>query len=58
MIFGSFRNGDVFRLVFETVMRWAIKKWLVGGGDFAADTSLISAHAKKQRSVPGTDETD
>ena len=55
---GRFRDGDVFRHVFETVVRRAIKEGLVGGEGFAVDASLIAADANKQRSVPGSDETD
>ena len=55
---GRFRDGDVFRLVFETVVRRAIKEGLVGGEGFAVDASLIAADANKQRSVPGSEEAD
>ena len=55
---GRFRDGDVFRHVFETVVRRAIKEGLVGGEGFAVDASLIAADANKQRSIPGSDETD
>ena len=55
---GRFRDGDVFRHVFETVVRRAIKEGLVGGEGFAVDASLIAADANKQRSVPGSEETD
>jgi transposase len=55
---GRFRDGDVFRHVFETVVRRAIKEGLVGGEGFAVDASLIAADANKQRSVPGTEDTD
>ena len=55
---GRFREGDVFRRVFETVVRRAVKEGLVGGEGFAVDASLIAADANKQRSVPGTEETD
>ena len=55
---GRFRESDLFRHLFETVVRRAIKEGLVGGEGFAVDASLIAADANKQRSVPGTDETD
>jgi len=55
---GRFRESDLFRQLFETVVRRAIKEGLVGGQGFAVDASLIAADANKQRSVPGTDETD
>jgi len=55
---GRFRDSDVFRNVFETVVQRAIKEGLVGGDGFAVDASLIAADANRQRSVPGSDETD
>lgn len=55
---GRFRDSDAFRHVFETVVRRAIKERLVGGDGFAVDASLIAADANKQRSVPGSEETD
>jgi len=55
---GRFRESDLFRHIFETVVRRAIKEGLVGGEGFAVDASLIAADANKQRSVPGSEETD
>jgi IS5 family transposase len=55
---GRFRESDLFRRIFETVVRRAIKEGVVGGEGFAVDASLIAADANKQRSVPGSDETD
>lgn len=55
---GRFRDSDLFRHLFETVVRRAIKEGLVGGEGFAVDASLIAADANKQRSVEGTEETD
>jgi len=55
---GRFRDSDLFRQLFETVVRRAIAEDLVGGEGFAVDASLIAADANKQRSVPGNDETD
>jgi transposase len=55
---GRFRESDLFRQLFETVVRRAIKEGLVGGEGFAVDASLIAADANKQRSVPGTEGTD
>jgi transposase len=55
---GRFRESDLFRQLFETVVRRAIAEDLVGGEGFAVDASLIAADANKQRSVPGNDETD
>src|SRR6516165_5724717 len=50
-----FREGDVFRHVFERVVEACIVAGLVGGEGFAVDASLIVADANKQRSVPGKD---
>src|SRR5580693_9418173 len=48
-----FREGDVFRRVFERVVGTCIASGLVGGEGFAVDASLIAADANKQRSIPG-----
>ena len=50
-----FREGDVFRHVFERVVEACIAADLVGGEGFAVDTSLIAADANKQRSIEGQD---
>lgn len=48
-----FRDGDVFRRLFERVVEACIAAGLVGGEGFAVDASLIVADANKQRSIPG-----
>jgi transposase len=48
-----FREGDVFRRVFERVVEACIAAGLVGGEGFAVDASLIQADANKQRSIAG-----
>ena len=50
-----FRDGDVFRRVFERVVERCIASGLVGGEGFAVDASLIQADANKQRSIAGQD---
>src|SRR6478735_6656125 len=50
-----FREGDVFRRVFERVVEACIAADLVGGEGFAVDASLIVADANKQRSTPGSE---
>jgi transposase len=50
-----FRQGDVFRQVFERVVETCIAADLVGGEGFAVDASLIQADANKQRSIAGGD---
>ena len=48
-----FRESDIFRRVFERVVRSCIEADLVGGEGFAVDASLIEADANRQRSTPG-----
>src|SRR6188474_1965502 len=50
-----FREGDIFRRVFERVVEACIAAGLVGGEGFAVDASLIVADANKQRSIQGTE---
>src|ERR1700759_1059580 len=50
-----FREGDVFRHVFERVVEACIAADLVGGEGFAVDASLIAADANQQRSSEGQD---
>ena len=48
-----FRESDLFRRIFERVVRACIEAGLVGGEGFAVDASLIEADANRQRSIPG-----
>jgi transposase len=50
-----FRQGDVFRQIFERVVEACIAAGVVGGEGFAVDASLIQADANKQRSIAGQD---
>jgi hypothetical protein len=50
---GRFRESDLFRRVFESVLRRCIKEWLVGGEGFAVDASLIKADANRQKGIEG-----
>ena len=50
-----FREGEVFRRVFERVVEACIAAGLVGGEGFAVNASLIQADANKQRSIAGED---
>src|SRR5215470_7389910 len=50
-----FREGDVFRHVFERVVEACIAADLVGGEGFAVDASLIAADANRRRSIAGQD---
>jgi hypothetical protein len=49
-----FREGEVFRRVFDRVVEACIVAGLVGGEGFAVDASLIQADANKQRSIAGS----
>ncbi len=46
---GRFRENDIFRRVFETVLRRCMAEGLVRGEGFAADASIIRADAQRQR---------
>ena len=50
---GRFRESDLLRQLFETVVRRCMAEGLVGGEGFAVDASLIKADANRQRCVPG-----
>lgn len=50
---GRFRESDILRCLFETVVRRCLEEGLAGGTSFAVDASLIQADANKQRSIPG-----
>src|SRR5579872_3931125 len=50
---GRFRESDLLRRLFETVLRRCIDQGLVGGESFAVDASLIKADANRQNGVEG-----
>ena len=50
---GRFREGEVFRKLFETVLQRCMKEGLVRGEGFATDASVIKADAQRQHAVPG-----
>lgn len=50
-----FRDGDIFRRVFERVVWMCMAAGLVAGKGFAVDASLIAADANKCRSTPGNE---
>jgi hypothetical protein len=52
---GRFRQSDILRRLFETVVERCLREGLVGGEGFRCRASLIAADANKQRSTP--DET-
>jgi transposase len=49
---GRFRESDLFRQLFETVVGRCIAEGLVGGDRFAVDASLIRADANRQNATP------
>lgn len=51
---GRFRNSDLIRQLFETVLRRCMYEGLVGGEGFAVDASLIKADANRQKGVEGS----
>src|SRR5215813_13178156 len=55
---GRFRDADLLRELFETVVRRCMAEGLVGGEGFAVDASLIVADAHRQRGVETPDQLD
>jgi transposase len=55
---GRFRDSDLLRKLFETVVGRCMTEGLVGGEGFAVDASLIRADANRQRSADGAEEVD
>src|SRR6202047_3750187 len=51
---GRFRDSDLLRRLFETVLQRCIEEGLVGGEGFAIDASLIQAEASDRTRVEGT----
>jgi transposase len=49
---GRFRDSDLLRRLFETVVARCIAEGLVGGERFAVDASIIRADANKQNATP------
>jgi transposase len=49
---GRFRESDVFRHVFEGVVRRCMTEGLVRGEGFAVDASLVKADVNRRRGVP------
>jgi transposase len=46
---GRFRESDLFRQLFETVLQRCIDAGLVGGDGFAVDASIIVADVHRAR---------
>jgi transposase len=50
---GRFRESDLLRRMFETVLGRCVREGLVGGEAFAVDASLIKADANRQNGIEG-----
>ena len=50
---GRFRQSDLLRRLFETVLQRCIREGLVGGEGFAVDASLIRADANRPKGIEG-----
>jgi len=55
---GRFRDSDMLRHVFESVLRRCMSEGLVGGEGFAIDASVIKADANRTRGIAGTEAVD
>lgn len=55
---GRFRESDVFRHVFESVVRRCMSEGLVRGEGFAIDASIVKADANRRRGVPNEELID
>jgi transposase len=51
---GRFRESDIFRHVFESVVRRCMAAGLVGGEGFAIDASVMEADASRYKGVDGS----
>jgi len=52
---GRFRDSDILRQVFESVVRQCMAAGLVGGEGFAVDASVIEADASRFKRVEGSE---
>jgi transposase len=55
---GRFRESDLLRKLFETVVARCIKEGVVGGEAFAVDASMIAADACRRRGVAKVEDLD
>ena len=55
---GRFRESDLFRKLFETVVARCIKEKIVGGEAFGVDASMIVADACRRRGVVKVEDLD
>lgn len=52
---GRFRESNILRQLFESIVAHCMAEGLVSANGFAVDASLIAADPNKQRSVPSSD---
>ncbi len=55
---GRFRESDLLRKLFETVVARCMKEGIVGGDAFAVDASIVVADAHRRRSVAKVEDLD
>src|SRR5665811_202304 len=55
---GRFRESDLLRKLFETVVARCMKEGIVGGEAFAVDASIIVADAHRRRSLAKVEDLD
>lgn len=55
---GRFRESDLFRQLFEDVVRRCMSEGLVRGEGFAVDASIVQADANRRRGVPNEQPID
>ena len=55
---GRFRESDLFRKLFETVVARCIKERIMGGEAFGVDASMIVADANRRRGVAKVEDLD
>jgi transposase len=55
---GRFRESDLLRKLFETVVARCMKEGIVGGEVFAVDASMIVADAHRRRGVAKVEDLD
>jgi transposase len=55
---GRFRESDLLRKLFETVVARCIKEKIVGGEAFGVDASMIAADANRRRGVAKVEDLD
>ena len=50
---GRFRDADLLRYIFNSVVQRCVEEGLVGGEGFAVDASFVKAHTSKKQRVKG-----